>query len=81
MQLKNRLKLYDDRLLIKIEHKDKVRIKNIAFKNKKTMSDLLRMLIKIYIKLYDTKKLNNKVIKDDDELYKTIKMIGGILNK
>ena len=50
--MENRLKLYDDKLIIKIEHKDKVKLKRIAFKNKRTMSDLNRLLIKICNKLY-----------------------------
>lgn len=79
--MENRLKVYDDKLIIKIEHKDKIKLKRIAFKNKRTMSDLNRLLIKMYIKLYDSKNLNNKVVKDDEDLFKAINMIGGIFNK
>ncbi len=79
--MENRLKLYDDKLIIKLEHKDKIKLKTIAFKNKRTMSDVNRLLIKLYIKLYETKKLNNRVLKDDEEIFKTIEMMGGIFNK
>ena len=79
--MENRLKLYDDKLIIKIEHKDKVKLKRIAFKNKRTISDLNRLLIKMYIKLYDSNKLNNKVVKDDEDLFRAINMIGGMINK
>ena len=47
--MNKRLKLYDDTLLISISKKDKTKFRKLAFKNKKTMSDFNRCLIKFAI--------------------------------
>ena len=79
--MQSRLKLYDSLIRTYIEHKDKIRFRNIAFKNKKTTSELNRMLIKLFIKIYDSNRLNNKLIKDDNYLEIVLEEIGGMLNK
>lgn len=79
--MQNRLKLYDDKIWTYIEHKDKVKFRNIAFKNKRTTSDLNRMLIKLFIKLYDANKLSKKNNDNDDYLEIILQEIGGMLNK
>ena len=79
--MQNRLKLYDDKIWTYIEHKDKVKFRSIAFKNKRTTSDLNRMLIKLFIKLYDANKLNKKNNDNDDYLEIILQEIGGMLNK
>lgn len=55
-----RLKLYDNSIYTYLESSDKEKFKRIAFKNKKTISELNRSLIKIFIKLYDYYRLNDK---------------------
>ena len=79
--MQNRLKLYDDKIWTYIEHKDKVKFRSIAFKNKRTTSDLNRVLIKLFIKLYDANKLNKKNNDNDDYLEIILQEIGGMLNK
>ena len=81
VDMQNRLKLYDDKIWTYIEHKDKVKFRSIAFKNKRTTSDLNRMLIKLFIKLYDANKLNKKNNDNDDYLEIILQEIGGMLNK
>ncbi len=79
--MKNRLKLFDDNLWLKIERKDKVKFRNIAFKNKRTISELNRILIKAFIKIYDSEKIKSGASKNEDELNLILEEIGGILNK
>ncbi len=58
--MNNRLKLYDDNIHTYISHKDKVKFRKIAFKNKKTVSELNRYLIHLVIQLNDANNLKMK---------------------
>ncbi len=56
----NRLKLYDDVIRTYISHKDKLKFRKIAFKHKKTVSELNRYLIHLVIQLNDANRLKNQ---------------------
>lgn len=71
----NRLKLYDDSIQTYVEHSDKVKFRNIAFKNKKTISEFNRYLIKLIIKLDEANKLNNKVNLTEDDIVGIVKSL------
>jgi len=49
--MNKRLKLYDEELRIYISKKDKNKFRKIAYRNKKTMSEYARLLIKHAIAL------------------------------
>lgn len=68
VKINNRLKLYDDTLILSINKKDKNKFRKIAFKNKKTMSEFNRLLIKLIIRIDEVNKRDNENIK----LYKDI---------
>ncbi len=69
----NRLKLFDDAIYTYLEHSDKVKFRNIAFKNKKTISEFNRYLIKLIIRLDEANKLNSKVNLTEDDIINIVK--------
>lgn len=79
--MKNRLKLFDDTLITYIEHKDKVKIRNIAFRNKKTLSEFSRYLIKLIIRIDELNKIKNKTNSNMDEIDILINSIRRDINK
>lgn len=78
---KNRLKLYNDSISIYLEHADKIKFRNIAFKNKMTISELNRYLIMLIIKYDENKKLNSKYLIKENKLDNFFDDIGGIYNR
>ena len=58
--MNNRLKLYDDLIYTYIEPKDKIKLRQIAFKHKKSVSEFTRCIIKIIIKLDELNALDSK---------------------
>lgn len=78
---KTRLKLYNDSIYTYINHKDKIKFKNIAFKNNMTVSELSRYLILLIINFNENKKLNSKLTFNDNEFNELINLIGGIFNR
>lgn len=58
--MKNRLSLYNSTIYTYLEKKDKNKLRKIAFKNKKTISEFNRLLIKLIIELDEINKLNSK---------------------
>ncbi len=77
----NRLKLYDDSIYTYLEHRDKVKFRKIAFKNKKTVSEFNRYLIQLIIKLDELNMLNSKLELNENSLNKIINSLGGTMNK
>lgn len=71
-----RLKLYDTKLTIRINKKDKKLIKKNAYNRKMTLSDYLRYLIKIDNRINDINKRLDKSNKQYDEIKKYKVMIG-----
>ncbi len=57
--MNNRLKLYNVKLELFLEHKDKERLRKNAFKNKMTMSEYVRKLIKLDNELISIELLND----------------------
>lgn len=76
----NRLKLYDDHIHTYLEHEDKIKFREIAFKNKMTVSEMNRRIILLIINLYEMNKLNVKNNKVEQEFLKLINSLGGIFN-
>ena len=68
--MNNRLKLYDVKLELFLEHKDKERLRKNAFKNKMTMSEYVRKLIKLDNELSSIELLNNKFDLSVDQINK-----------
>ncbi|MBE6152745.1 MAG: hypothetical protein E7166_00765 [Firmicutes bacterium] len=71
----DRLKLYDDILTISINKKDKIKFKRIAFKNKMTMSEFSRLLIKTAILINDLDKKEIDTIKSTTQIDNIISTI------
>jgi len=66
--MKNRLSIYNDVIYTYLEHSDKVKLRKIAFKNKKTISEFNRLLIKLAIQLYEINKLSSKQDTTTDDI-------------
>lgn len=77
----NRLKLFDDSIYTYLEHRDKVKFRKIAFKNKKTVSEFNRYLIQLIIKLDELKILNSKIELNENSINQIINSLGGTMNK
>lgn len=77
----NRLKLYDDSIYTYLEHRDKVKFRKIAFKNKKTVSEFNRYLIQFIIKLDELNILNSKIELNENSINQIINSLGGTMNK
>lgn len=77
----NRLKLYDDSIYTYLEHRDKVKFRKIAFKNKKTVSEFNRYLIQLIIKLDELNILNSKIELNENSINQIINSLGGTMNK
>lgn len=58
--MNSRLKLYDTLIYTYLEKSDKSKFKKIAYKNKMTISEFNRYLIKLIIKIDESNKLNNQ---------------------
>lgn len=77
----NRLKLFDDSIYTYLEHRDKVKFRKIAFKNKKTVSEFNRYLIQLIIKLDELNILNSKIELNENSINQIINSLGGTMNK
>ncbi len=65
--MRSRLKLYSSAVYTYLEPKDKAKFRRIAFKNKKSISEFNRYLIRLIIKLDELKKVNKqKELTDKD---------------
>ena len=76
--MKNRLKLYDDTIMFCINKKEKNKFRKIAFKNKMTISEYIRSLVKLTIALEEYENSSNN--KNNNCTYVN-KILGGLLNK
>ena len=74
--MNNRLNLYNSTIYTYLEHKDKVKFRRIAFKHKKSVSEFIRYLILLIIKIDEMKKLNNQKELTDLDLVKLLSEIG-----
>ena len=72
----NRLKLYDDYLTLIINKKDKAKFRKIAFRNKMTMSEYCRLLIKFAISLDELSKSELEDIKTNHEINTILTLLG-----
>lgn len=73
--MKNRLSLYNSAIYTYLESKDKNKFRNIAFKNKMSVSQFNRYLILLVIKLEEIKKLNGQKEITDKELLTILSQI------
>lgn len=73
--MKNRLSLYNSAIYTYLELKDKNKFRNIAFKNKMSVSQFNRYLILLVIKLEELKKLNGQKEITDKELLTILSQI------
>ena len=78
--MNNRLKLYDSTIRAYISKKDKAKFRKIAFKHKKTVSDLMRDLIYLMIKLDEANKLDLNRELNETDIDNLISSLGGIIN-
>lgn len=74
--MNNRLKLYSSSIYTYLEPKEKIKFRKIAFKNKKSVSEFNRSLIKLVIKLDDLKRLNFKKGLTNEDFVKILNEIG-----
>lgn len=74
--MNNRLSIYNDVIYTYLEHSDKVKFRKIAFKNKKTISEFNRLLIKLIIRLDEMNKLNSKQEITADDISSLLNNIG-----
>lgn len=58
--ISKRLKLYDTTIKVCINHKNKEKLRKIAFWKKMTLSEYIRYLITLDLKISDVLKLSNK---------------------
>lgn len=58
--ISKRLKLYDTTIKVCINHKNKEKLRKIAFCKKMTLSEYIRYLITLDLKIRDVLKLSNK---------------------
>ena len=72
----NRLKLYDDLIRLSISKKDKAKFRKIAFRNKMTMSEYCRLLIKFVISLDELDKSELGDIKTNQEINTILTILG-----
>lgn len=74
--MNNRLSIYKDVIYTYLEHSDKVKFRKIAFKNKKTISEFNRLIIKLIIHLDEINKLNSKQETTLDDVLSLLNNIG-----
>lgn len=74
--MNNRLSIYNDVIYTYLEHSDKIKFRKIAFKNKKTISELNRLLIKLIIRLDEMNKLNSRQEITIDNISSLLNSIG-----
>lgn len=75
-----RLKLYDTSIEIVINHKEKEKIRKIAYKNNITMSEYIRHLINFAIEINNINNSDNKISVSNKNIDKIIGLLGGNFN-
>lgn len=75
-----RLKLYDTSIEICINNKIKEKLRKIAYKQKITMSEYIRQLIEVALKLNDINAFENKKDISTKNIDKALTLLGGIFN-
>lgn len=63
-----RLKLYDTKLELFLEHKEKEIMRKNAYRNKMTMSDYVRKLIILDNKFNNINEYNKKILSSNNEI-------------
>ena len=74
-----RLKLYNTRVTIRLNNKDKKRLRKYAYKEECTMSEYCRNLIKLSLLLKELDVLKQDQSKKEEELDKLINKFGSLL--
>lgn len=72
----NRLKLYNDIIQVCISKKEKDKFRKLAFRNKKTISEYIRYLIKMALLIDELHNNNNKKEVTNFEINKLLSFFG-----
>lgn len=77
---KKRLKLYDDTIMLCVSKRTKEKLRRIAYKQKITMSEYIRQLIEVALKLNDINAFENKKDISTKNIDKALTLLGGVFN-